>query len=378
MPSYDLIETNEGVGQLAETLSKAEIVGVDTEADSLYSYFDKVCLFQFSAAGRDYIVDPLGCDGIGQLAPIFSSPDHETVFHAAEYDVLCLKRDYDFVFDRLFDTMTASLLLGYEKIGLSDLLQQHFDVELDKRFQRAHWSQRPLPEPMLEYARLDTHYLCELRDRLIGELEQAGRLSWAKEEFALIAQKEWPARSFDPDDFRRIKGAGRLSPREQAVLKELFTLRDQRARSLDRPPFKVLGNLTLIDLAQARPRNEKTLLRVRGVSSYVVRRLGESLLAAIARGEAAEPPERPRSKRSGTKYDPTLKTRVKSLKQWRKKQAEPYGIQPHVLIPNAVLDHVAGHGPVTPDELREVDEMRSWSFAEVGCELAEFSKKMAS
>ena len=251
MPPYDLIETTEGVGQLAETLSEAEVIAVDTEADSLYSYFDKVCLFQFSAEGRDYIVDPLSCDGIGQLAPIFSSANHEVIFHAAEYDVLCLKRDYSFEFSKLFDTMTASLLLGYERIGLSDLLQQHFDVELDKRFQRAHWSQRPLPEPMLEYARLDTHYLCELRDILIGELEQAGRLAWAKEEFALIAQKEWPARRFDPDDFRRIKGAGRLSPREQAVLKELFTLREERARALDRPPFKVLGNLTLIDIAHA-------------------------------------------------------------------------------------------------------------------------------
>ncbi len=378
MPPYELIETTEDVPRLVEILSESSIVGVDTEADSLHSYFDKVCLFQFSTGGRDYILDPLGCDGLQQLAPIFAAPVPEVVFHAAEYDVLCLKRDYQFRFSALFDTMTAALLLGYERIGLRDLLLQHFGVELDKRFQRAQWAQRPLPEPMLEYARLDTHYLCELRELLSEELVRAGRLSWAQEEFRRIAAREWPERSFDPDDFRRIKGAGRLNPRQQAVLRELFVLRDQRARELDRPPFKVLGNQTLLLLSEAQPRGESALLRVHGVSPYVARRMGKELLAAVGRGLSADPPEKPKSSRRFNPYDPEIKQRLKGLKGWREKAAGPYGIQPHVLVPNAVLEQIATRGPLSPEQLAGLEEMRAWAFAEVGRELAAFSAEIAA
>lgn len=378
MRSYQLIETSAELTELIDFLQSAEVIGVDTEADSLYSYFDKVCLFQFTALGRDFIVDPLLCETIVELAPVFADPNREVVFHAAEYDVLCLRRDYGFEFHGLFDTMTAALLLGYERIGLADLLREHFGVELDKRFQRAQWSQRPLPIPMLDYARLDTHYLAELRELLCEQLEAAGRLDWAREEFNIIARKEWPPRDFDPEGFWRIKGAGRLNARAQAVLRELYIYRDERARALDRPPFKVLGNQALLAIANTRPRTSKKLGTIGGVSSLIVRRMGDDLLAAVERGRAAKAPVRPRGNGSGLGFDPAVRTRLSALKSWRKKAADPFQIQPHILIPNSVLEQVARRGSVDLEQLSEMPDMRQWMLEVSGDALVEAAAKAAS
>jgi ribonuclease D len=378
MRPYEFIDTAAGLDRLLDFLHSCDLIAVDTEADSLHVYFDKVCLFQFTAGDRDFIVDPLRCKGIEKLGEIFADPGKEKVFHAAEYDVLCLRRDYGFEFRSLFDTMSASLLLGYERIGLADLLLHHFGVELDKRFQRAHWAQRPLSEPMLEYARLDTHYLLDLRRIMKAELEAAGRLGWAHEEFDLIADRAWPKREFDPDGFWRIKGAGRLKGRALGILRQLYLLRDARARDLDRPPFKVLGNQTLLAIAETAPRNEAELSRVGGVSTLVARRMGSELLEAVRTGNQEEPPRRPRPSSNGQPYDPNLKARVKKLKEWRKSTAEPYGFQPHVLIPNAVIDGVAQECPVTLAQLAAMPEMRRWMLLEVGEALVTASKQFAS
>ncbi len=378
MRPYEFIDTEAGLDRLIDLLRTCDVIAVDTEADSLHVYFDKVCLFQFTAAEQDFIVDPLRCNGIEKLGEIFADPHIEKIFHAAEYDVLCLRRDYGFEFRALFDTMSASLLLGYERIGLADLLLHHFDITLDKRYQRAHWAQRPLTEPMLEYARLDTHYLHRLRAILKAELEAAGRLDWAREEFDLIAARAWPKREFDPDGFWRIKGAGRLQGRALAILRQLYLFRDARARELDRPPFKVLGNQTLLTIAENAPRNEAELSRINGVSSLVARRMGADLLAAVRIGGREAPPRRPRPSGNGQPYDPQLKTRVKNLKEWRKKIAEPYGFQPHVLLPNSVVDAVAQQCPVTMAELAALPEMRRWMLLEVGDALVAASRRLAS
>jgi ribonuclease D len=152
--------------RLAGELSAEKVVAVDTESNSLYAYREQVCLIQFSTSTADYLVDSLSLDDLSPLTSFFADSHIEKVFHAAEYDLLCMRRDFGFDFANIFDTMIAADILGRESIGLGALLETEFDVRLEKRYQRANWGQRPLPQHLLSYAQLDTHYLITLRERL--------------------------------------------------------------------------------------------------------------------------------------------------------------------------------------------------------------------
>jgi ribonuclease D len=168
--------------QLIKELSDESLIAVDTESDSLFSYFEKVCLIQFSTPRADYLVDPLSIDVSG-LAPLFANTSNQKVFHAAEYDLLSLKRDYDFSFANLFDTMLAARILGWPRYGLGPILEEYFEVKLDKRFQRHNWGQRPLSQQALNYARLDTHYLLPLRKIQLEQLKKQHRWQESVEAF---------------------------------------------------------------------------------------------------------------------------------------------------------------------------------------------------
>jgi len=169
---------------MVEILAREPRLAVDTEANSLHAYREQVCLIQFSTPQTDYLVDPLSLDDLTHLAPLFSDQGIEIIFHAAEYDVLGLQRDFDFSFSNLFDTMLAARTLGYKQVGLGRLLADKFNVDVDKHNQKADWGQRPLTPGLIDYARLDTHYLIALRDILEAELREKGRWELAQEDFA--------------------------------------------------------------------------------------------------------------------------------------------------------------------------------------------------
>ncbi|HND48409.1 MAG TPA: ribonuclease D, partial [Anaerolineales bacterium] len=177
------VNTIEQLNKMIQDLAAQTRVAVDTESNSLHAYREQVCLLQFSSVNSDYIVDPLALRDLSPLAPIFSNPKIEKVFHAAEYDLICLRRDFNFSFTNLFDTMHAARVLGYPAVGLDKLLGDKFDIKMDKRHQKADWAERPLTKEQIHYARLDTHYLFDLRDVLEGELKEKGRLHFAKEDF---------------------------------------------------------------------------------------------------------------------------------------------------------------------------------------------------
>ena len=183
----------------------ARKLAIDTEADSLYHYFEKVCLLQLSTYSETFIVDPLTVTVVGELAPLISDPSIEKVFHAASYDVFCLRRDFNFTFVNIFDTHLAGSLLGYEFLGLGAMMETVLGIHHSKDCQRDDWSRRPLLAEQLEYAAMDTHHLLGLRDALELELMNKGRLGWAKEEFAAAAATERTEKEFDPEGFRRIK-----------------------------------------------------------------------------------------------------------------------------------------------------------------------------
>jgi ribonuclease D len=280
------------------------------------------------------------------------------VFHAAEYDIICLKRDYGFGFANLFDTMIAARILGWSHYGLGPILRERFNVELDKRMQRFDWGTRPLPATAMDYARLDTHYLIPLKDLQLQELQTDGRLVEAHEAFRRRTQVEPSVRTFDPDGFWHIPGARQLDPAGQSVLHHLYIFRDDLARELDEPPFKVMSNATLLQLATDRPHGRRALAHVKGLSHRIGGRRADELLGVIARGLQAPPPPYPPSAR--TRLSDVTLSRYEALRMWRKHIAEVRQVEPDVILNNHALMELARRAPLTAEGLAQVKSMDDW------------------
>jgi ribonuclease D len=342
---------------LLEALSGQPTVAVDTESNSLYAYQERVCLIQFSIPDADYIVDTLAGLDLSPLAPLFADPEVQKVFHAAEYDVMCLKRDFSFHFANLFDTMWAARILGWPHVGLGDVLEETFGVRTNKRYQRYNWGKRPLDPEALAYACMDTHYLLPLRDLQASALTQQARWKEAREDFDQIAASKAMSHTFDPEDFRRIKGAFDLTGREQAILRQLHIWRDREARRQDRPLFKVLNDRTLVAMAQARPRTAEELAAVPAIKPYHMRRYGKDILRAVKRGtEAHTPPSPPRPPRRSE----AVVARFQRLRAWRKRTAAARGVDASVVVSNSTLWALAEQIPHTLEELRDIEGLGPW------------------
>ncbi len=363
------------LAELLENLSTQPAVAVDTESNSLYAYQEQVCLLQFSIPGADYIVDPLAGLDLAPLAHIFSAPEIQKVFHAAEYDVMCLKRDFGFRFVNLFDTMWAARILGWPRVGLGDVLKETFGVRTNKHYQRYNWGKRPLEAKALAYACLDTHYLLPLRDLQADALVQRGYWEEAQETFDQIAASEPLFHPFDPEDFWRVKGAYDLTGREQAVLRELCIWRDREARRQDRPHFKVLGDRTLIALVQAYPRTSEELIGVDGLKPYHVRRYGKHILRAIRRGMRAQPPQHPPPPPRHSKAE---MARFQALRVWRKQVAAKRGVDPDVVIGNSALWALAERNPSTLAGLEGIEGLGPWKRKTYGAAILKVIKSTSA
>ena len=370
-----MITTRSDLEALADVLLQEDVLAVDTEADSFYHYFDKTCLVQIASRKQTWLVDPIALGGpaeLAPLAPVFASPTVRVVFHAAEYDIFVLKRDCGFTFCNLFDTMVSAQLLGYPAIGLSALIEHHFGVKLPKDEQRSDWSRRPLSDEQLAYAVSDVRYLIRLSEKLEKELNKAGRRAWAEADFQALTQREWPEREFDRLGYLRIKGARALDPVSLAILRELYLLRDERAREVDRPPFKVLGNRTLLELVSERPVATEELAQIKGVTELIIRRMGKDILRAIARGIKKPHGPVPRVENViRRRMDRPTEHRVGLLKRWRGARAQELKLDPGVLCPNAALEAIAWREPATAADLVGMTELKPWFVEAFGEEVAE-------
>jgi ribonuclease D len=371
---YERIERESDLRALARDLLREPVIAVDTEADSFYHYFDKTCLVQIGSSQGIYLIDPLALGGPAELAPlgpVFASKKVRKVFHAAEYDLFVLKRDCSFEFENLFDTMISAQLLGYPAVGLAALAKRHFGVSLPKDEQRSDWSSRPLRENQLIYAAADVTYLTQLAEKLEAQLTTAGRLDWAKQEFEALIRRTWPAREFDGVGYLRIKGAKALDPTALSVLRELYLMRDKRAREIDRPPFKVLGNRTLMEIAQVKPATSGELAEMKGVTELILRRLGREILVAVTRGQRA--PHEPLRRIGGVRrrMDRRTERRLNQLKRWRQVRAKELALDPGVLCPNSALEAIAWREPARPADLAELPELKKWFVTEFGGEIVE-------
>ena len=352
---------------LAGELQKEQVIAVDTESNSLHAYQERVCLIQFSTRTADYLVDPIVLEDVSPLKPVFSSPRVEKIFHAAEYDLICLQRDFEFSFSNLFDTMIAAGILGYSGLGLGSLLKDKFGVTINKRYQRANWGKRPLPEYLRQYAQQDTHYLIRLRDLLRKEISGRNLGKLASEDFQRLCRvKAVKKDAYQPGNvernWRRVNGSNELDPQKAAVLLELCRYRDRVARERDLPLFKVLSDRILLKIAEKIPRDLDSLEKVPGLSDRQVKRYGAKLLDAVQAGLQARPVYPPKRTKSNGKY----LTRVDNLKRWRKFTAQNMGVSPDVILPRDLMCSAARRNPHSLDELAEVFKTVPWRMEQFG------------
>jgi ribonuclease D len=360
-----LIQDEAPLREMTTELQSHAHIAVDTESNSLYAYKEQVCLIQFSVPGKDYLVDPLATPDLKPLSKIFSDPSSEKIFHGAEYDVMCLKRDFGFTFKHLFDTRLAWRTLGREHSGLSKILADEFDVQIDKRFQRADWGKRPLTDELLNYARLDTHYLLALRNRLVEALELAGCLEEAREACEYITTVDAHENGFDPHGFWRIRNVRDLEGKQLSVLRELYHYRDTQASRLNRPQFKIIGDQTLLAIAQDSPANLDALSELPGMTRGQMRRYGEGLLRAIQRGLDTSPPRKPALK----PIDEAVQSRYEALHKWRKDLAKKRGVESDIIMPRELLWDIARSAPKDQKRIKKIMGPMQWRFQKYGAEI---------
>lgn len=274
-----LVADAAALDRLLEAVRPEAVVALDTESNSFHVYRERICLLQLSTRERDFVIDPLAVD-VRPLGALLCD-GRETVLHGADYDVRCLKREYGWRLPNLFDTMVAARRLGRAALGLSALVEARFGVRLSKAHQRSDWGRRPLTPDQLAYAALDTHYLLPIADELRAELERQGQAAPAADEFRRIAAVEPKERVFDQEGWRRLKGARELDPAGRQVLRALWIAREARASEVDRPPFKVLAEQAMVEIARRRPGSPEALARIPGVTPQVLRRMGDALKAAL-------------------------------------------------------------------------------------------------
>ncbi len=361
------IRTADQLDALVDELAECRAIGIDTEADSLHHYTEKVCLLQLAAfGGASWLIDPLALGDLSALAPILAEPSILKVVHGGDNDVTSLRRDFGFTFRSMFDTSIAARLLGDTEVGLQALVRNELGVELSKGSQRDDWSKRPLTAKQEAYALADVAHLMALAARLTDRLADAGRIEWAREEFAALAALAPAQKRTGRDDFRRIKGSAKLSRRQQAVLRELYLWREARAAAADRPPFKIVGPEVLLAMAERPPTGVDEVARM--LASY--RRQNDQIeivFAAIQRALELSEDELPaREQGERTTLSASARRRIDALRAWRDRQATHSRIDPSIVMPTRVIERIAVAGPQTLTDLATIEGIRRWRVTEWG------------
>jgi len=323
--------------QLHELLPEIESVdrmAVDTEADSLHCYREKLCLLQISLTARDYIVDPLANV---DLAPLSAALERkEIVLHGADFDLRLLRRGLNFAARRIFDTVIAARLLGIRDFSLAALVKRHFDVDLGKGSQKANWARRPLSDRMLEYAMNDTHYLLPLADRLESQLREHNRLDWLRQSCQRAIEQAAVERVRDEDELWRIRGSASLSGRAAAVLRALWQWREKEAEAADRPPFHILQNDELLNAAVSFA--AESVPDYRYFSSRRRQTFRHAAQSALQLPEAEWPVSR---RRFGTRPSTETVRRTEQLRQRRDRAARELDLESAFIASRSTLEAIA-------------------------------------
>lgn len=364
------VATSAHLRTVVARLAQASWMAVDLESDSLYHYYDKVCLLQITADGHDYIIDPLQVEDLSLLRPLFENPAIQKIFHAAENDLTLLHRSIGCDTVNIFDTMVAAQIAGHRQFGLGHLLSHYLQLHIDKRYQRYDWSSRPLLEEHLHYARSDTHFLGTLRERLQEEVAFHGRQDQLEEELSLLEHKRSAPRQFNPEDCLKLPGSALLDNRGLKVLRELFIVRDAIARAEDLPVFRIAGHEQLVRMAELNMGTVRDLYRIPGIHPKTIKRHGAELIAAYRRGEASNA-QVPRAPKREMRPANALESEVRfqALRKWRQKKAEELDLDLAIVVNNTVLHAISSANPQTLEALAQVHGVRKWQLNRFGQEM---------
>ena len=346
---------------LIQRIGTAEMVALDTEADSLHNYFEKVCLIQLSLGGEHYVVDPLcGLELSGFSAALADTP---LILHGGDYDLRMMRASMGFRPRReVFDTMIAAQLLGFEQIGLAALIERFFATTIGKAGQKSDWSHRPLSDNQLRYAVNDTRFLERLADRMRGELDARGRIDWHRESCRAMVESTGRDNPRDPENAWRIKGAGRLIRRQLAYLRELWRWRDQHARSANLPAFRILGNQEILELVHwAESHPGVPLQQGPKLPRNIVGAQLTTLEEAIARAACMDETEWPELRRRGPAAPRNdYVEEINALRGECAQIAKELEIAAATLAPRAALEAIARSRPRTVDEIMARGGLLRW------------------
>ena len=341
--SHNVIASEQQLADLIRQIEAADRIALDTEADSLHSYREKLCLLQISAPAavttssyNDFVVDPL-CNL--RLEPLRQALEPmEIVLHAADYDLRMLRRGLNFTASRIFDTVIAARLLGIREFSLGALLKRFFDVELHKHSQKANWALRPLPPRMLRYAVDDVHYLLPLAAKLEEELQRVQRCDWFRQSCGRAIELAATGRERIQAELWRIAGAGALDPRTGAVLRALWQWRETEAETSDRPPFHILQNRELLKASE-----DFTSGSVPDYKHFSARRrqtFREAAKIALQSPQSEWPVMR---RRAGSRPTAGMRRRADQLRERRNKSAEQLGLEQSFIASRSALEAIAAN-----------------------------------
>jgi len=373
-----LIETMPDLKKALKSIETEKRVGFDLEADSMYHFSEKVCLLQVASKNTAFVIDTLKLRDLSLLKPLFLRNDVIKVFHGADYDVRSLFRDFGIEIKNLFDTELASRFLGIKETGLEAVLRNRFDLKLEKKYQKKDWSERPLSLDMLNYALNDVRHLVSLSEILEKELNDIGRLSWVKEECEILCRVRSPEDNGEPL-FLKFKGAGKLGLRTLAVLEALLQFRREMAQKKDRPLFKIMGNDSILKLAETRPGSLEKIMNMEALSQRQLDIYGKDVIGVISK--ALNIPENmlpvyPRKKTS--LISEAASKRIEALKIWRDKKAVKLNIDPGLLLNKALINSIGVKKPVTKEGLEAIIDMKNWQKREFGEEIIKILRRTAS
>lgn len=372
MTEAPLIADAGALHDLMTRLAGTACIALDTEASSFHRFHERIGLIQLSDRTHTWLVDPLALPDMGALGQLLGTEGNETVIHDADYDLRLLKRMYGFRVRHIFDTLIAAELVNEPELGLASLMKKYFGIQLDKRYQKADWTKRPLTSGMLEYAAMDTRHLIALRDVLAGRLNELGRMEWALEEFDLLTEIPFQAHDDQTPGFLRIKGAKALRPKELAILRELHAWRDSVAARIDRAPFMVLGNEVMLALSRQPVSSTAELAALKGIGPSIMEKHAADILAAVERGLAVPKEQWPRTERPKRwPRDPAFDERFKRLKAVRDELAARYELRPGIIAANQLLTDIARNKPIDMAALQAVPGLRTYQAQEFGVALLE-------
>lgn len=360
----DFIDDPAVARDIAAELADEPSLALDCEAAGFHRYSDQLCLVQISTpSGRDLIFDPLKVDLAPLLKPTVEDPDRMLLMHGGDYDVRLLDRDLGIRPRGIFDTQVAAALLGVDGLGLAALLDEHFDVRLSKKYQRADWAKRPLSRGMLEYAAADTRYLHELADILREGLQERDREAWAREEFQAMEGLQFDDDG-DADPVTRVKGAHRLDPREVTRLREALAWRDEIARAQDRALFRVTSDKVLVEAALNPPSSAGELAGRKGMNGRIAHQYGDDLVSRLQSvdrlGDDELVPHPPRERNGPGRPSQEEEEMARRLKVHRNRVAGELGIDRGVLFPNALILEVVRSEPASLEAMERLEGIKRW------------------